>query len=316
MFDVSCVGVITADIFAKPIEKLPEKGLLSKIEQIQLSIGGCASNAAIDLAKLGLKAQLFGRIGVDGFGRFVKGEIEDSGVNTDGLYAAGGAQTSSSVVAVNADGERSIMHCFGSNAEFCFENIDFEKIKRAPVLLIAGTFLMPSFDGEGACKLLKKARSEGILCCLDTAWDPSGVWMDKIKSCINYLDWFMPSYEEAVMLSGGKKNPEEIAEVFISLGAKNIAVKLGAKGCYVKPKSGNGFYKETYNDVPVEDTSGAGDSFCAGFLAGLSKGWEIERCARFANAAGSMCVMSMGTTTGIKSMRETLDFIEEHEKFI
>ena len=319
MFDVSCIGVITADVFAKPIEALPEKGLLSKVDQIQLSVGGCASNAAIDLAKLGLRAQLFGRIGDDSFGRFVKGEIEGFGVDTEGLRIGGGAQTSSSVVAVNAEGERSIMHCFGSNAEFCLADIDFEKIRRAPVLFVAGTFLMPSFDGGGACELLKRASAENILCCLDTAWDPSGVWMDKVRGCLPYLDWFMPSYEEAAMLGGGKKNPEEIAEVFVSLGAKNIVIKLGARGCYVKPRNKNGFYTDTYSEVPVADTSGAGDSFCAGFIAGLSKGWEPEQCARFANAVGSMCVMQMGTTAGVGTLEDTLAFIADrdpHENFL
>ena len=311
MFDVSCIGVITADVFAKPVEVLPEKGLLGKVDQIQLSVGGCASNAAIDLAKLGLKAQLFGQIGDDSFGRFTKSEIENAGVNTEGLKIGKTAQTSSSVVAVSADGERSIIHCFGANAEFCLADIDFEKIRRAPTLLIAGTFLMPSFDGEGTAELLRKASAEGILCCLDTAWDPSGVWMDKICGCLSYLDWFMPSYEEAVML-GGKKDPEEIAEVFISLGAKNVVIKLGAKGCYVKPQKCAGFYKGTYNKVPVLDTSGAGDSFCAGFLAGLSAGWDVEKCAQFANAVGSMCVGQMGTTAGVGSKAVTLAFIEKY----
>jgi len=316
MFDVSCIGVITADIFAKPVEALPQKGLLGKVDQIQLSVGGCASNAAIALGKLGARAQLFGRLGEDSFGRFVKGEIENAGVNTDGLCIAGGAQTSSSVVAVNADGERSILHCFGANAKFGLADIDFEKIRRAPVLFVAGSFLLPSFDGEGASELLKMAGAEGILCCLDTAWDPSGAWMDKLCGCLPHLDWFMPSYEEAVMLSGGNKNPEEIAEAFVSLGAKNIVIKLGAKGCYVKPQNGAGFSRNTYGDVPVADTSGAGDSFCAGFIFGLSKGWAPERCAQFANAAGSMCVMQMGTTAGIKSADETLAFIDRRENIV
>jgi sugar/nucleoside kinase (ribokinase family) len=226
----------------------------------------------------------------------------------------GGAQASSSVVAVNSEGERSIIHCFGSNAEFCLANIDFEKIKRAPVLFIAGTFLMPSFDGEGTRELLKWANSEGILCCLDTAWDPSGAWMDKLYGCVCYLDWFMPSYEEAVMLAGGLDDPEEIAKVFVSMGAKNIAVKLGAKGCFVKPQNGKGFYQDTYTDVLVADTSGAGDSFCAGFICGLKMGWDVKKCARFACAVGSMCVMAMGTTAGIGSIGETLAFIEKRKK--
>lgn len=314
MFDVSCIGVITADVLAKPVETLPEKGLLSRVDQIQLSVGGCASNAAIGLAKLGMSAQLFGRLGTDSFGRFVKGEIESSGVNTEGLFIGGGAQTSSSVVAVNADGERSIMHCFGSNAEFCLADVDFERIKLAPVLFIAGTFLMPSFDGEGARKLLMRAHAEGILCCLDTAWDPSGAWMDKLGGCISYLDWFMPSFEEAAMLSRGKKDPVDIAEVFSAMGAKNVVIKLGANGCYVKARNEKGFYRAAYTDISVADTSGAGDAFCAGFLTGLSKGWPPFKCAQFANAAGGMCVTQMGTTAGIKSMDETLAFIKDHEK--
>ena len=308
MFDVSCVGVITADVLAKPVEKLPETGLLSKVDQIKLSVGGCASNAAIGLARLGKKAQLFGRIGADSFGRFVKGEIESAGVDSGGLYLSDTAHTSSSVVAVNAGGERSIMHCFGSNAEFCVADIDFNKIISAPVLFIAGTFLMPAFDGAGAQELLEKANAAGILCCLDTAWDPSGVWMAKLRGCMNFIDWFMPSFEEAVMLGGGEKQPEKIAEGFIAMGAKNIIIKLGGCGCYVKPAGGSGFYLPAYN-IPVVDTSGAGDAFCAGFLAGLAQNLSPEECARLGNAAGALCVTQMGTTAGIKSMAETLDFI-------
>ena len=308
MFDVSCIGVITADVLAKPVDALPQKGLLGKVDRIQLSVGGCASNAALGLAKLGMRAQLFGRLGDDSFGRFVKGEIEGAGVDTDSLHIGGGAQTSSSVVAVNADGERSIMHCFGSNAEFCFGDIDFEKIKRAPVLFIAGTFLMPAFDGEGARGLLEKAGAAGILRCLDTAWDPTGNWMKTLGCCLPYVDWFMPSYEEAAQLSG-KTRAEDMADIFIKSGAKNAVIKLGAVGCYVKTADGRGFYQTAYS-VPVTDTSGAGDAFCAGFIAGLSKGWDIKKCAGLANAAGANCVMEMGTTAGIKNMDETIAFMQ------
>lgn len=309
MFDVSCVGILTADVLAKPIENLPEKGLLSKIDHIQLFLGGCASNAAIDLAKLGASVQIFGKVGKDSFGRFVINEVKSAGVNVEGLVESETTQTSASVVAISEDGERSVIHCFGTNAEFSLADIDFEKIKQSKILFIAGTFLMSRFDGKEAMELLKMAKSEGILCCLDTAWDPSGEWMNKISSNMPYLDWFMPSFEEAIKLSG-KTEPEDIAKVFIDMGVKNVVVKLGSKGCYVKPQGQEGFCVSTYNDTPVVDTSGAGDSFCAGFIMGLSQGWEIEKCAKFANAVGSHCVMEMGTTTGIKSMNEILSFME------
>lgn len=313
MFDISCVGILTADVLAKPIEELPQKGLLSNINQIQLLLGGCASNAAIDLTKLGAKVQLFGKIGQDNLGGFVKNEVKSAGVDVSQLGVSESVQTSASVVAISNDGERSVMHCIGANAEFCFKDIDLDRITQSKVLFIAGTFLMPGFDGEGACKLLRAARKAGVLCCLDTAWDSAGIWMKKLGVCMPYIDWFMPSYEEAVELSG-KRKPEEIAEVFLKLGAGNVIVKLGEKGCYVKPGNKDGFFENAYDSIEVVDTSGAGDSFCAGFIMGLIQGWDLRNCARFANAVGSFCIAAIGTTTGIKSKEEVLTFMKENKQ--
>jgi len=309
MFDVSCVGILVADVLAIPVENLPDKGLLAPVDEILLSVGGCAANAAIGLAKLGASAQIIGKLGADSFGRYVKTEVAQAGVNVDGLTETVSSQTSASVVTVSGDGERTILHCFGANASFCLDDIDFNIIRRSKILFIAGTFLMPAFDGQGARELLKKAREAGILCCLDTAWDPSGRWMDTVSQCLPYLDWFMPSCEEAVQLSG-RSMPEDMAAVFAGMGVKNVVIKLGSKGCYVKPQDADGFAVPAYS-VTAADTSGAGDAFCAGFIFGLSKNWTIEDCARFANAAGAICVMQAGTTAGIKSMRETLDFMQE-----
>jgi sugar/nucleoside kinase (ribokinase family) len=101
--------------------------------------------------------------------------------------------------------------------------------------------------------------------------------------------------------------------VFRTKGAKNIVIKLGKDGCYVKPEYDQGFYTPTYLDVEVIDTSGAGDAFCAGFLTGLAKGWDIRECARFANAVGTHCVMAIGTTTGIKTLEQIVSFMEKHK---
>lgn len=310
MYEVVCVGILCADVLAKPIDKLPEKGKLDIIDGIQLQAGGCASNAAIDLAKIGIKATIIGKIGEDGFGKFLEETLKNQGVDTGGLKVECSIPTSASVVMINEDGERSILHCLGSNSIFSFEDINVEVVKNSKILFIAGTFLMPQFDGNGAEKLLKLAKEVGVLCCMDTAWDYSGQWMKKIENTLKYLDWFMPSYEEARELSG-KNEPETIAEVFLSRGVKNVVIKLGKDGCYVKPGNESGFYVPTYDDVEVVDTSGAGDSFCAGFLTGLARGWNIKMCAKFANAVGSHCVMEIGTTTGIKTMEEILDFMKK-----
>jgi sugar/nucleoside kinase (ribokinase family) len=311
MYDVVCVGVLCADVLAKPVDKLPEKGKLGLIDQLQLQIGGCASNTAIDLAKIGLTSVMIGKIGDDGFGKFLQEALRHEGVATEGLSVDQTVQTSASVVLIGRDGERSIIHCLGSNARFAFEDINLALVKQSKILFIAGTFLMPQFDGAGAEKLLKLAKDAGRVCCMDTAWDSTGQWMNKIERTLQYLDWFMPSYEEAKELSG-QMIPEAIAEVFRTKGAKNVVIKLGKDGCYVKPEHDQGFYTPTYLDVEVIDTSGAGDAFCAGFLTGLAKGWDMRECARFANAVGTHCVMAIGTTTGIKTLEQIVSFMEKH----
>jgi len=312
MFEVACVGILCADVLAKPVDKLPEKGKLEVIDTLQLQVGGCATNAAIGLSKMGIKTALIGKVGDDGFGRFLQEVLNSGKVDISGLKVDGGVPTSASVVTISRDGERSILHCLGSNSRFSFEDVNTEIVRNSKILFIAGTFLMPEFDGEGTERLLKLAVDSGKVCCMDTAWDSTGQWMDKIKGSLVYLDWFLPSYEEARELSKEDK-PEDMARLFQTKGVKNVVVKLGKNGCYVKPASKEGFYAPTYNDVQVVDTSGAGDSFCAGFLTGLVKGWDVNMCAKFANAVGSHCVMEIGTTTGIKPMDEIFYFLSEHE---
>jgi sugar/nucleoside kinase (ribokinase family) len=217
------------------------------------------------------------------------------------------------MIMISNDSERSIIHSLGANKHFNYDDIDLEFIKGKKILLIAGTFLMPSFDGDGAVKLLRFASENGVLCCMDTAWDSTGEWMHKIEDTLQYLDWFMPSYDEAIELSN-KTDPEEIALFFQSKGAKNVIIKLNSEGCFVKQENARGFLVPSYGGIEPVDASGAGDSFCAGFIAGLYSGWDIAKCAKFGNAIGAHCIMHIGTTTGIKPMQEVLDFMNIYEQ--
>lgn len=312
MSDIVCVGILVTDVLGKPVDSLPEKGKLCLVEEMSLQIGGCAANVVIDLAKLSLKTSIIGKIGDDNFGKFLLDTLNSEKVDVTGLKLDKNVSTSASMVMISEDGERSILHSFGANAKFGFDDINLDVVRKSKILLIAGTFLMPDFDGEGTEKLLKYAKENDVICCMDTAWDSKGQWITKIESSLQYLDWFMPSYDEACEISG-KTNPEEIAQFLHSKGVKNVIIKLGNEGCFVKPENEKGYQVPAFNKIKVIDTSGAGDSFCAGFIAGLYKGWDIPKCAKFANAVGAHCIMQIGTTAGIKSIEETLKFIRDYE---
>jgi len=310
MSDVACVGILCADVLVKPVDELPEKGKLKLVEHLELAIGGCAANAAVDLARLGISTSLIGKIGSDGFGRYLASRLDDEGVDIQFLSVDPEIPTSASIVTIDGCGERSVLHCSGTNAVFRFEDINLKEVFNAKILFIAGTFLMRQFDGNGAEQLLKEAQKAGVVCCCDTAWDSTGQWMSIIENMLPHIDWFIPSYDEATQLSG-ETRPESISAFFREKGVRNVVIKLGEKGCYVRVGNEDGFYVNAHTNVPVVDTSGAGDSFCAGFIAGLLLGFEPKKCARLANAAGALCVMQMGTTSGIKNMQETVQFMEE-----
>jgi sugar/nucleoside kinase (ribokinase family) len=134
--------------------------------------------------------------------------------------------------------------------------------------------------------------------------------MKVVGPCMPHIDYFMPSYEEAVRLAGGETAPERIADAFLALGAKTAVIKLGKDGCYAKDsRTGAAFYAPTYLSVKPVDTTGAGDAFCAGFIAGLARGLPLEGCAALANAVGTFCVTAMGASTGVKGLGEVEAFM-------
>lgn len=312
MFDVACVGIIVADNVLRTVRKVPDQGKLELVDELQLFSGGCAVNAGIDLAKIGMNVAVIGKVGQDGYGSFLLDEMRKAGVNVDSVVSDGKTTTSSSAVLISENGERSFFHCLGANAEFTEQDVDYSVIENSKIVFVAGTMLMPKFDGEPCAKMLKKAQQCGKITVLDTAWDSTGRWMDVLAPCMPYIDLFIPSLEEAVQLSG-ESEPEKIADKFLCMGVKTCVIKLGSKGCFIKD-SATGFTctLPTYEKIKPVDSNGAGDSFCAGFLAGLAQGWSLEKSGRFANAVGTHCILSAGASTGIKPMKTILEFMENY----
>ncbi len=314
MIDVTCIGILVADVIAKPVDSIPKPGLLERIDSIAIYSGGCAMSAGIDMAKIGLKTAVLGKTGNDSFGSFLREELEKYGVETKGVATDDKIQTSASVVISASSGERSFLHTVGANGTFCYEDVNWDVIEDSRIVFVAGTMLMDAFDGEDCARVLKKCKEMGKVTVLDTAWDSRGRWMDVLRPCMPYIDVFMPSIDEAIELAGGEQDPVKIADYFFSLGVKQVVIKLGSRGCYLREtKDSEGVVVPCYK-VKAIDTTGAGDSFCAGFLSGMAKGLSFTECGRFANAVGAHCVQAMGATTGIRSYEEIVAFMEAQEK--
>jgi sugar/nucleoside kinase (ribokinase family) len=306
MPEVSCVGILVADVIGRTIDSLPERGKLMRVEQMELHYGGCAAHTGGALARLGVETALIGKVGDDGFGDFMVRAMDKEGIDTTGIVRSQTASTSATMVMVDSGGERSFIHYLGANAEFALEDVNTALVKESRLLHVGGTFLMPAFDGQGTVSILRQAREAGAITSLDTAWDFSGRWLSVLDPCLEHLDYFVPSMDEARMVSG-QHSPRDVAGFLIDHGVGTVALKMGEDGCYVR----NRLDELTVPAYPVSpvDATGAGDAFAAGFLTGVVRNWDLETTARFACAVGAMSVAAIGATTGIRSLDQTLDFM-------
>ena len=308
MAEIVCLGILVADVLAKPVDEYPGRGKLVLADQMELHTGGCATNTGVALAKIGIDTGLVGKVGEDGFGDFVISTVQGHGIDSRGIARDPRNNTSGTMVMIHSDGERSFIHYLGANATLVESDVDFEFVEGAKILHVAGTFLMPSFDGQPTAKVLKKAQQMGITTSLDTAWDSRGRWMELLAPCLPYMDYAVPSIEEARMVTG-RHEPADVAKALMDRGVKVVGLKMGEDGCYIR--SADAEIRIPKYDVDAVDACGAGDAFAAGFLTGVAKGWDLEKTGRFANAVGALCVTAIGATTGIRSLEDTLAFMAE-----
>ena len=302
--DVLSLGIYVVDVLGRPIDEFPEKGKLVLFDELEIHTGGCANNTAIALTRLGLSAGAMGKVGTDAFGDLILQKLRDNGIDTGGMQQDPGSSTSFTFVAVASDGERTFYHYIGANGELCEADLDWEVIKSAKILHIAGALVMPRFDGAPMANVLQKAKTLGITTSLDTAYDATGKWMETLEPCLPYVDMFLPSIVEAQQLTG-LSDAREIAQFLRrSYGIHTIAIKMGEDGSYVSTPEREHF--ATAYPVTAVDATGAGDAYVAGFLAGTLMGWDLKATAELASATGAACVTAIGTTAGIQNLEETL----------
>lgn len=302
--DVLSLGIYVVDVLGRPIDQFPEKGKLALFDELGIHAGGCANNTAIALTRLGISAGAMGKVGTDAFGDLILKILTDNGVDTAGMQQDPSSNTSFTFVAVASDGERTFYHYIGANGELCEADLDWEVIKRAKILHIAGALVMPNFDGAPMANVLRKAKTLGITTSLDTAYDATGKWMETLEPCLPYVDMFMPSIVEAQHLTG-ISDAREIAQFLRNnYGIHTIVIKMGENGSYVSTPDAE--HSAPAYPVPAIDATGAGDAYVAGFLAGTIMGWDLKATAELASATGAACVTAIGTTDGIQNLEETL----------
>ena len=170
MKKVLCIGSVTTDVIIKPVDALPTPGELQFIDSSSMFVGGCASNASIDLAKLGVPVSLCVKLGKDLFGHFVYDTCKDAGVDVRGCVMDENVQTTTSIVCVNSEGERSFLYNGGSTSAMTDKDIPDELIADADIVFLAGALLTHGLDGLPQ-RCLQRLRAWAN----SPSWTPLGI---------------------------------------------------------------------------------------------------------------------------------------------
>lgn len=305
MADVTCIGVLVADVIVRPVDTWPQQGRLTVVDEIELHSGGLAHTTSMTLAKLGISTATVGRVGADPFGTFLIEALRQQGIENYILRDSTTA-TSTTVVIVASNGERSFLHLVGANGHLVPDDVPDTLLASTKFVHLGGYFILPGIDGLPAAQLLQRAKRAGCRTSLDVAWDPHDRWMTVLRPCLPHLDLFFANQDEVARITG-THNPHEAASQLRAEGVGLVAVKMGEAGAYLEGAD----WREQVPafEVNVVDTTGAGDAFCGGFLAASLAGWDLPETTRFANAVGALCVTAVGGTTGVRGMQETLQFM-------
>ena len=315
MTKVACLGIQIMDILGRPVIEIPEGQNVALLEEIRITVAGTAGGTGVDLAKLGAEVFAMGAIGEDEIGNFLLTTMQRYGINTGSLKRKPGVQTSSSMLPIRPNGDRPSLHVLGANGELVWEDIDLEKIASVDYFHMGGTSLLPKFDGEPTRKVLEFAKQNGVITTFDLVAMERPDLLDLIEPCLPFVDYFMPGLEEAVMMCG-LTDRQEIIRFFLERGAGHTVFKMGDQGSSVAYlKNGKVIEKRIpCFKVPVVDSTGCGDAYCAGFIVGLSMGWDLEKAARLGTAAGGLVIQGLGSAAGIVDLDQTIEFMEKAEK--
>ncbi len=295
-------GNVVFDISARPVEEV-QWGATTLIDDVEQQLGGNGGTTSYTLGRLGTPVSFATLVGRDSTAEIVLGQLARAGVDLS-LVQRAEAPTSIAISLIRENGDRALLYRLGAASEV-FSPFEFPDDTNH--FHISAIYRMRDLRTR-APELLKRAREAGLRTSLDTQWDTEGEWMKVLAPSLPFTDFTLMNEDEARLLTGCA-DPAAAARVLRSMGATNVVVKLGARGCWVSNEMLNG---ETLPGYPVTavDTTGAGDCFAGGFIAALQRGMTAVEAARVANAVGALAVGKVGATAGVADWDTTVRWME------
>ena len=304
-FDVVAVGDLNADLILSG-DVTPVFGQVEKvIDDATLTMGGSTSIFACGAARLGLSVAFVGKVGRDPLGDFLLDTLAAHSVDIAGVRRD--AQVKSGLTTVLSRGvDRAMLTYLGTLGALAYADIDWSIVARARHLHLGSYYMLDALRPDIA-RLFAEARAHGLTVSLDTNYDPTEQWAGGIDAALAHVDIFLPNETEAKAIGQGATWQAGLAHLAARVPV--VAVKRGGDGATVQ----RGDHCVTAPPIPVTvvDTTGAGDSFNAGFVYGHLAGWSLARTLAFAVACGSASTRAAGGIESQPTREEALTLVAE-----
>lgn len=309
-FDLICIGTALVDSIIRGFDPQPVSASGFRAESGSLNVGGEAVNEAMAAAKLGTKTGIFCALGEDDAGDMVEAALRRCGVDTGRILRGVEHPTPVTTMFVNADGTRKSITNGAHRHNFHPEK-DTARFTDARAVILGSLFRAPFDDPAIIGAVLEAAKAAGQTVFADTKLPNFRfLTLEDLRPSLPLIDCITPNEDEARYYSG-KDTPEEMADVFLGYGVKNVVIKLGAKGCYFK--NSDTAIRLPACAVQAVDATGAGDNFVAGFASELLRGSPVGDALRFANACGAICASAVGAGTALKSRDQVLELAAKEQ---
>jgi sugar/nucleoside kinase (ribokinase family) len=296
-FDIAVIADLCVDFLVRG-DDVPVWGQAEVfVDDYCLDLGGSAGIFASQFTRLGGKVGLYGKVGNDLFGHFLRDRITGLGIATDHVFTSERLRTPVGL-GLSMKGDRAMLTYEGCLREVTFDAVEASGLlARAPHLHIASYFLLESLRPHWP-EVLPKLRQRGMTISLDTNWSVAGNW-DAVREILGNVDVFAPNEEEALRISG-MHNVEDALQ-WLSRLVKLTVIKRGARGAVAfDSATGNRFELPgaALDEKSIADTTGAGDNFDAGFLYAWLKGAPLGNCVKLGSRCATASLARMGGIEG------------------
>ena len=301
--EILVIGELNVDIVATGLRSLPEMGTEILAEDCELTLGSASAIFAAGMAKLGYDVTFVSQVGRDYFGDFCIRTLQHFGVSTRHVARRADEKTGVTI-ALSGKRDRALVTHSGAVATLTSDRIDKALLKRHDHLHLTSYYLQKGLRSSFA-SMFRRAKELGLTTSFDPNSDPNNRWSRSIDDVLRYTDVLFVNEREASDLT--RSRTPKAALKALGMKVPCAVIKRGPRGANAiqngAMEAHSGF------KVTAVDTTGAGDSFDAGFLSAYLRKEPVAECLRIGNACGALSATRIGGTSGQPTEPELQAFL-------